>query len=414
VAYISAHGTTVDAERAHWIVRFLLLLFVLICIFDPADLVLRGKVPVFIALWPATLLSLVRMPNEPRLPRQLLAYQLAFIAIPLLSIGWYYLIDGRQPFEGFALLKGYLLISFALILVLNKVDLIPQLSAVLTVLAVLVIGTFVFLQFEPAQFEPLHDWGINTGILSLDQRRYGANLQLVQVYFVTSSMLAISIAYYFDRAMSASGRKSKLGYSALFGINIVGMLLAGTRNNILTSLLLPFALWPLYTRRAVLTALCSLLILVLLLLPFAEQLRTFFDAEESANSIKLALVREYMDLFSDPVTLLFGQGLGAYRYWSASNVYFYISELTYLEMIRNFGLFGAAVLMALLLFPVLHAFVKPAPRQERALAVAYLSYLVMAASNPLLFSSTGILILAILIANIALNRTRDEKLWSPS
>jgi hypothetical protein len=412
VAYVASESTTIDAEKAGWMVRLLLLLFVLICIFDPADRV-GGKVVAFVAVWPFTLLSLALKRNEPKLPGELLAYVIVFIAIPLLSIGWYYIIDGRQPFEGYSLLKGYLLILLSLVLVLNRVDIIPQLSAALTVLAVLVIAVFVFLQFDPEQFESLHDWGIHTGILSLDRRTYGENLQLIQVYFVTSSMLAVSIAYYFDRAMSVPGRWTKLGYFVLVSINILGMLLAGTRNNIIVSLLLPLLLWPLYTKRVALNTFFSLLALAILAIPFSLQLQTLFDPEETANSIKLALVHDYMDLFSDPVTLLFGQGLGAYRYWSASNVYFYISELTYLEMIRNFGLFGAIAMMALLLFPVAYAFFNTASRRERALAMAYFLYLLMAVSNPLLFSSSGMLILVALIANIALDRIRDEKLRGP-
>ncbi|MBR1120200.1 hypothetical protein JQ628_01645 [Bradyrhizobium lablabi] len=408
MAYVAADGTTVNSEGAHWLVRLLLLMFVLVCIFDPADQVLRGKVPLFVALWPATLAGCALTREEPYLPPSLLIYSLAFITIPLLSIGWYHIIDGRQPFEGFALFKAYLFISFAIILVLNKIDLIPQLSAVLTLLALSVIAVFLFLQFSPEEFERLHELGINTGVLSLDRRKYGENLELVQVYFVTSAMLVVSIAYYFDRVMSAAGYIRKLAYLVLLGVNITGMLLAGTRNNILVSLLLPFTLWPLYTARVARNALLSLLVLVLLALPFADRLQAFFDAEESSNSIKLTLLRDYISLLSDPVTLLFGQGLGAYHEWSAGQVNFYITELTYLEMLRSFGIFGAAAMVALLLFPAWYSFAAPLSRRARALAVAYLFYLLMAVSNPLLFSSSGMLILSAILANVYLNRSRFE------
>lgn len=400
------------AALADWGVRLLLLLFLLVCIFDPADAILRAKVPIFVALWSATLLSLALRRNVPSLPAWLLIYVLVFVAIPLLSIGWYYVIDGRQPYNGFALLKGYLLVSFAVIIVLNKVDLVPQLSAVLTGLAALVIATFIYLQFAPEQFKPLHDLGVSTGMLSLDRRKYGRDLQLLQVYYVTSAMLVVSIAYYFDRVMSASG-KTKLAYLILLGINIVGMLLAGTRNNIFASILLPCALWLLYAKRVVLSALCSLLVLGLAALSFASQLRAFFDTGEKANSVKLALLHDYMDLFGNTTTLLFGQGLGAYHYWKATGVSFYITELTYLELIRSFGIFGAAAMMALLLFPVWHAFATPSSRRVRALTMAYLFYLLMCISNPLLFSSAGILILATLLASIELNRVRVDKIRSP-
>ena len=67
---------------------------------------------------------------------------------------------------------------------------------------------------------------------------------------------------------------------------------------------------------------------------------------------------------------------------------------------------GALVMLALLLFPVANALFSQASRREGALAVAYLLYLMMCASNPNLFSSMGMLILAILLANIFLARDR--------
>jgi hypothetical protein len=405
---VAVHNTEIDAERAHWAIRFLLLLFVLVCVFDPADQILGGKVQIFVVLWGATLLSLMARRDDANLPAWLLIYVLAFVAIPLLSVFWYYVIDGKQPFEGFALLKGYLLISLAVVLVLNKVDLIPQLSAVLTVVALLVIGVFAAIQLVPELFDILYPFGRITGAFWLDQHPYGDGLTLLQVYLIASPMLAVAIAYYFDRAMSLRGR-ARLVYSALAGINVVGMVLAGTRNNILVALLLPFVLWPIYTRRVVLYALCSLLVLVLCALPFADQLRTFFDPTEFGNSIKLTSILDYINLFGDPVTLLLGQGLGAYQFWSARGYSFYVTELTYLEMIRNFGLIGAGIMMAMLLLPVAHAFTGGASRRERALAVAYFLYLVMCASNPNLFCSLGMLILAILVANIALDPRSDGR-----
>jgi hypothetical protein len=211
-------------------------------------------------------------------------------------------------------------------------------------------------------------------------------------------MLVIPIACYFDRAMAEPRLARKLGFMSLTAISIAGMFLAGTRNNIFASVMLPCLLWPLYTKRVALSALCSLGILVILALPFLDVLRAFLDPSEGGNSTKLALLGDYFQIFEDPVTLLFGQGLGAYHNWSTG--YFFITELTYLEMTRAFGLIGALAMMALLLFPVAYAFFVQTSRRERSLAVAYFLYLVMCASNPNLFSSMGVLILAALVANI--------------
>jgi hypothetical protein len=398
----------VDAEnvrQTHWVVRFFLLVFLFVCVFDPADQILGGKVFIFGALWGLTAINIVSTRDNLYLPPGLVIYVGMFVAIPLLSILWYFVINGKQPFEGFVLLKGYLLISFAIVLFLNRLDLIPQLSAVLTILSCSVIAVFVALELEPDLFGTLYPIGVDTGLLILDHRSYG-DFELIQVYFVTSPMIVISIAHYFDRAMVEPGVARKLVFLLLTAINIAGMFLAGSRNNIFVSLLLPFLLWPLYTKRIVLSALVSFGVLSVLALPFADQLQAFLDPSEVSNGVKLAMLDDYARIFGNPVTLLFGQGLGAYETWSAVS-YFYITELTYLEMVRNFGLIGALVMLALLLFPIANAFFTQVSPRERALAVAYFLYLVMCISNPNLFSSMGILILAILLANIFQARERE-------
>ena len=40
-----------NIEHANWVVRSILVVFVVVCVFDPADHLLGGKVFVFTALW---------------------------------------------------------------------------------------------------------------------------------------------------------------------------------------------------------------------------------------------------------------------------------------------------------------------------------------------------------------------------
>ena len=335
--YSNTHVT--DAARTPWVTRLLLLVFLVVCIFDPADKIVGGKVAVFVAIWIATLVRLTLTRDDIALPAGLVVYVAAFVAIPLLSILWYYITSGQQPFEGFVMFKAYLLVSLAMALVLNEVDLLPQLCATLSVLAVAVNVIFVAILQKPDVFGMLYPLGDSTGLLFLDRRGYG-DFKLLQVYFVTSPMLAISIAYYLDRALSLTGAKRIVSF-LLALLSITGMLLAGTRNNIFAALVLPFLIWPIYTNRVLLNTICSLGILAVLALPFAEYFSAFLDPVEFSNHLKLATIQDYYEIFSDPVTLLFGQGLGVYQSWSAKT-YSYITELTYLEMIRNFGLPGAA------------------------------------------------------------------------
>jgi hypothetical protein len=388
-------------DEPRGILGFLLLLFLLCCTFDPADKVLNLKVYIFALCWVVTLAFCLASRVPIKVPRGLLIYTLLFILVPLYSIVWYWLVNGDDRFEGFSMLKGYVLITLAPMLVLSRTDLLPRLCAVLTLLALAVIGVFIALQLIPELFPVLYVFGVQTDMVSVAVRDYGSDVRLLQVYFVTSPMLAISIAYYFDRAQAA-GRAGEAARSwALVAINVLGMLLAGTRNNILVSLLLPALLVLYYARNKAVGLLVSLVAVGGLVAVFARELDAFFDPSEASNRTKLAMLDDYLRIFSDPINLIFGQGLGAYEYWEGRGDKF-VTELTYLDMVRNFGLLGAAVMLGLLLFPVWHAFATNQSRTNKAIAIGFTAYLGMCASNPNLFSSMGILILSVMLSAVFL------------
>src|SRR3954453_2997347 len=261
------HGSaSLSRGGQHGIVHFLLLTFVIICVFDPADKILGAKVPVFVALWIATLLRMLLVDGRLHFALAPTAYVATFVAIPVLSIVPTYFVGGSLPPEGLSLLKGYLLVSLVLVLIVHRVDLVPQLSAVLTVLACLAVAVFVaiHLNYSPV-YNALQPLSYDFGLLYLGKRSFG-NYELLQIYFVTSPMLVIPIAYYFDRAMSEANSTRKLGFSAVTAINIIGMFLGGTRNNILISVLTPALLWPFYARRRSISVLCGLGVIAILAL----------------------------------------------------------------------------------------------------------------------------------------------------
>lgn len=388
---------------------FVLLLFLISCVFDPADRLFGLKVWLFLLAWLITLLTVLPSRSQGRVPLALWTYTALFVMVPSLSILKYMITDGSEPFEGFNLMKGYVLISLAPMLVMNRVDLLPRLCAVLTMLALAVIGVFIVLQIEPDFYGALYLFGETTGVVLVDTRDYGSDVTLLQVYFVTSPMLAISIAYFFDMARRATTIRARWACWGLTALNVLGMLLAGTRNNIVISLALPVLLWFVHSRRKALAAVLAATVAALLGLIFINQLQAFFDPTEYSNGIKLAMLRDYANILSNPWTLLFGQGLGAYQFWEAKGIYFYITELTYFELLRNFGLFGATLMLGLLVYPALRLYVANRSSRERSLAVAFGAYLVMCLSNPNLFSSMGILILCLILALIHLPSARHRR-----
>ena len=389
-----------------WMLKVVLTLFFAACIFDPADRVLGLKVYLFIVCWGVTVASCAVARDPCYLDEGLLRYTLLFLLIPVLSIGWYWLIDGGEPFEGLQLLKGYVLVTLGALLFTQRLDGLPYLAALLTVLALLIITIFVTLLIEPGLAVPLGVFGNATQILYLDSRNYGSGLVLSQVYFATSPMLAIAIAYYYHLARTSAAGRRRLAYYAAAAASIVAMPLAGTRNNIAVAVFLPLALAFLYAKNKVATGIACAAFTMCLIFVFVDDIAVLLSPLEFSNNLKLSLLEDYADLLSDPLNLLFGRGLGSYDYWTARGYEYFVTELTYIELVRNFGLLGALVVMGLLLFPMVYGLVLRPTFPNRYLVVAYGFYLVTSASNPTLFSSMGILILAIVLANVFLFESR--------
>jgi hypothetical protein len=382
-------------------------LFILSCVFDPADTVLGLKVPLFCLSWFIFILYNWNLPNA-TLPRVLVLYVFAFIFLPILSISYYYISNGSQPYEGFSLFKAHLLISFAMLLYLAKINLLAALSRILTILAVTIILVYIIVLVFPLSFVPLYSFGLDSGIFHIGEREYAANFKIWSIYFVTSPMLAVSIAYYMHKFIESD---RKIFYLILVSINVFGMFIAGTKNNMVTAILLPITLLVVESRYKKIISVFAFLFVLSFVIYFSDTILSILDPTESSNKTKLGLLDDYAKIFSDPINLLFGQGLGSFSYWpSRNNSFNFITEHTYLEIIRNFGIFMGGLLFLLILYPVFVGFLSKEPFKERYLITAYTFYLVMSATNPLFFSSLGMLILSVIIANIFIERFKNSEL----
>src|SRR5262245_42205856 len=85
-----------------------LVLFLLACVFDPADRLLGIKVYLFLLAWALTAFRWLWLGTLPRMHPGLILYTAIFVLVPLLSIAWYFGTNGSEPFEGLSLLKAYL------------------------------------------------------------------------------------------------------------------------------------------------------------------------------------------------------------------------------------------------------------------------------------------------------------------
>lgn len=396
--------TSVHNKIDSTLILFVYLL-IFICVFDPADKILGLKVPFFFICWLIFIFRILYSNVIFRINIGLLGYVFLMISIPLLSIIIYLLVNGDRPFQGFILFKSYLFISFSIILYSLRINLIPVLSRVLNFLAVVIIFSYILLIIAPDYMPAFILFGEKYGLLLVGDRDYSAELTLRFVFFVTSPMLVISIAYYAEKLMTNPLNKFKNGLF-LF-INILGMFLAGTRNNMLVSIILPITIIYYLSRNKMKILFYFLFGLTTFILLYFNELKILVSSDEESNQLKIGFMNDYFEIFKNPLILLFGQGLGSFHYWSGRG-FFYITELTYLEIIRNFGLPLGLVMYILMIYPILSVIYFKRSYPNKSIIIAYLFYLFMCLTNPLFFSSLGILILSIILSNIFLYKIKNK------
>lgn len=380
--------------------RVIFFLFVLSCVFDPADLIFGLKVPLFVLLW---FLVLVDNSLKKRFsaPKSLLLYIGIMLVIPFISIGLFLLINPGIKFQGFELFKAYLLVTLALILYWRKFNLMNDLVNILTLLSFTILSFFIVVLYRPDLFETLFSFGSTSGLFYLGEREYSADAKLWSIYFVTSPMILIPIAHFTKSVLEYP--KLALNYFFLI-LNVTAMFVAGTRNNMLMSILLPLLIIFFHIKRKTIL-LSFLFILGIYFYPlFENYLIAMLSPDEASNSTKIALLKDYSNIFSNLKTLIVGQGLGSYYFWLERGVWKFESEYTYLEIYRYYGLFLGSVLIFLIIYPLIKGFYLIRKYRDKHFLWAYMLYLIMSATNPLFFSSLGMLILSVIMANMYLER----------
>jgi hypothetical protein len=133
---------------------------------------------------------------------------------------------------------------------------------------------------------------------------------------------------------------------------------------------------------------------------------SFFHPEESSNAAKLGHIHSYIENFSEhPIYLFWGQGADTEFYSQGFEAKTVVTELTYLEVIRWFGIPVAAIIFMALLYPVLEL-----SRLSDALsylAIPYVAYLWEAGTNPLLVSATGTLMVSAIWGVVLMRRAKE-------
>ena len=375
--------------------KLFLNLFIFSCIFDPFGNILYIKDASFVLV----LFTFIMFNLNIKISLNLLFFILNFISIPLISIIIYFFINNTEPYEGIMLLRSYLLIIIIAPIICGKIDLFKIIIKWTNWLSFLIFILLFIYIFSDNLFDKISQIGLIHRNMLLGERDFG-DISFLQLYYVTSPLIYINVAYYSDKLFSQTHPQNRNYFFLIF--NCLALFISGTRSNILISLLLPLLVYFYYCKNIKIRLFIFISFLIIILY-FCFQ-SNFFNLSEESNFIKNKLLQEYIVIFVDIRTIFIGQGLGAYYFWDTKNKLDFITELTYLEIFRNYGLFLGSFLIYYIIYPLKR---KYKDYNSPGLIIGYIAFLITCALNPLFFSSIGMLFYMALISNIFILNTNE-------
>jgi hypothetical protein len=382
---------------------------VLLSLLDTSNEMLQSKVPVFITVFLIWIYRQMipsrRIDRERRrkLPRYvwIVAFGVSFVVPFIATMVGMLTSDLHSGTAPLGVMKSFMFFSIVLVLISEEIDFISYIVKLSIALAVLTIALVAINMFSPELFLGVSLFIVEKGNGVILPGRDLLGLGLGEFYYGACSIMIFSFSYYFDRATQYGERKlSSVLMCSLFG---VALILSGARAEILATLFIALILTLRKVRRVsgwlpTLTVGGIVVILVA-----ATVIPNFTDKEEGSNATKLKHIYSYNREFgSRPAMLLSGEGANSAFYTEGFETWATLTEVTYLELVRMYGLPMAILFAAGLLWIGYRLFANGL----FTMGLAYFAFLGIAGTNPLIVSSTGFLAIAAMYEQ-AVTRTRS-------
>jgi hypothetical protein len=204
-------------------------------------------------------------------------------------------------------------------------------------------------------------------------------------------VLVLVFGYYLYKYLSKKEVKS-LFFTILYSFTLS---VTGTRANILSVLLITFFIYLFYFLYVKKYVCFSVLIFLIGIVCFSIIIFLLFTIKNTSSIAKDGHLISYIEYFSEnPVKILFGQGPGALFYTKGFRQAVTNTELSYLELIRMFGIFFTTVIIIIYAYPVVIMLVNKS-FFTFSISISYIAYLFIAGTNPLLIGPTGFIALSI-------------------
>ncbi|MGI6071392.1 MAG: hypothetical protein ACOX75_00055 [Lachnospiraceae bacterium] len=265
----------------------------------------------------------------------------------------------------------------------HRIDLEKLIHGMIFVLAVFVVVNVILhvLGMLDVLENPVLKWLLKTTNFSVKK---GAKADFgIAISPKSGPLLAISISYLISK------RKF-----ALAAIPVAAMMLTGTRANLIIAILLVLGCLVFVSQNRVVRwftgiflGLC--VIAVLLEGQVWQYFTGVFLREAGSDAIRAGLLREVLDVWREnPLRFLTGSGFsGTIHSTVRRGAYIYSLEISYWNLLRQVGLIPFILMMTMYLYPV----VRLIKRGMVTISLGFIAYLIIAYTNPYLYSTTGLL-----------------------
>lgn len=260
------------------------------------------------------------------------------------------------------------------------------------IISVLFLCCKYYLPFENALFLLATKGFLKSTVYMCRRTFFG--IEVFQLFYRTSPLgiftLSFSLCKYYET------RKNKyLLHSIFFSLFLLA---SGTRANVFSLLLIFFLyimIYAFYHNKKIIFILLSIFVIIFFL--FATY-KLLAEHEEESLTIKTLHMKSYLALFfQNPMKyLLIGEGPGSLFYTLGTNSLQPLTELTYLDLIRNYGLIQTGGIILIHLYSVFLVKTKIKGSIGATLSFGYVAFLFICGTNPFLLSSTGLIVLVLM------------------
>ena len=324
-----------------------------------------------------------------------------------LSIGLMNSMVHNVPVGRVVYFNSFFFFIIILVTVREKMDLTSIFNYSSLTIVLMTLGLYLVLIFNTSLFGDMYRYFVtDKQVVVYALREYGKTT-LLMIFYKTSPLLVFPLSYYLYQLLIIRQKKHLFLNILLLVLVSLTLYFSGTRANMLSLILiiLFYIGFYLYGKSKAWFLWAAVFVGLVALFMLPSVVTTFLNRQETSNAIKFGYLSSYSGFFDHHLlSLLFGQGIGGMFYASSLHRFISVSELTYLELVRIWGIPITLMFVVVLVLPLV-AEIKA--KKISHLFIAYLAYLFISGTNPLLLSSTGMLVLVYVFTGFFLNSTSD-------